>query len=120
MDTVVIDSPENSRYEIRVDGTTAGFAEYRLRGEILAVLHTEVDEAFQGQGLAGHLVRDMLADLRTRGLALHPYCPLVHRLVRKNLTAHLDLVPENDRERFRLPLTAEEPATEDGPPTFGD
>ncbi|GAA4523938.1 GNAT family N-acetyltransferase [Brachybacterium paraconglomeratum] len=118
MDTVVIDVPEESRYEIRVDGTTAGFAEYRLRGDILAVLHTEVDEAYQGQGLAGRLVRDMLADLRERGLQLHPYCPLVHRLVRKNLSAYLDLVPESARKAFRLPLTAEEPATEDGPPAF--
>lgn len=116
MDTVVIDNPESSRYEIRVDGTTAGFAEYRLHGEVLAVLHTEVDEASQGQGLAGRLVRDMLGDVRARGLRLHPYCPLVHRIIRKDLAAYLDLVPENARERFRLPRTAEEPATDDGPP----
>ncbi|MGO1226207.1 MAG: GNAT family N-acetyltransferase [Brachybacterium sp.] len=118
MDTVVIDSPENSRYEIRVDGTTAGFVDYRLRGEVLAAVHTEIDEAFQGQGLAGQLVRGMFADLRERGLQLHPYCPLVHRLIRKNLAEHLDLVPENARERFHLPLTAEEPASEDGPPAY--
>lgn len=118
MDTVVIDSPENSRYEIRVDGNTAGFAEYRQQGEVLAVLHTEVDAAYQGQGLAGRLVRDMLADLRERGLQLHPYCPLLHRLIRKNLADYLDLVPQSARKAFRLPPTAEEPATEDGPPAF--
>lgn len=118
MDTVVIDSPENSRYEIRVDGTTAGFVDYRVRGTILSAVHTEVEAAYQGQGLAGRLVRDMLTDLRERGLQLHPYCPLVHRMIRKDLSAYLDLVPHDARERFRLPATTDEPATEDGPPTY--
>lgn len=116
MDTAVIDSPENSRYELRADGALAGFADYRLRGEVIAVLHTEVDEAYQGQGLGGRLVREMLADIGERGLQLHPYCPLVHRTIRRDPEAYLDLVPESARERFRLPRTADEPATEDGPP----
>lgn len=118
MDTVVIDIPETSRFEIRVDGTTAGFIDYRLSGTILAAVHTEVDDAFQGRGLAGRLVRDMFTDLRERGLQLYPYCPLVHRMIRKDLSAYLDLVPQDARERFRLPATADEPATEDGPPDY--
>ncbi|APX32552.1 hypothetical protein BH708_07255 [Brachybacterium sp. P6-10-X1] len=116
MEPTVHDVPEASRYEIRVAGELAGFAEYRLRPGILAATHTEVDPAFQGQGLAGRLVREMLADVRERSLALHPYCPLVHRTIRKDLVSYLDLVPAEDRARFRLPATAEEPASEEGPP----
>lgn len=118
MDIAVLDSPESSRYEIRVEEAVAGFAEYRRKGDVLAVLHTEVDPAYQGRGLAGRLVRDMLADIRERGLQLHPYCPLVHRVIRKDLSSYLDLVPEQARRAFRLPLSSDESASEEGPPAF--
>lgn len=120
MVTIVQDRPDEERYEIRVDGQLAGFAAYRLSRDVISVLHTEIDPAFQGQGLAGQLVRDMLADIASRELGLYPFCPLVHRVIRKDLAAYLQLVPENARERFRLPATADEPASEDGPPPLTD
>lgn len=120
MEPIVQDAPEVSRYEIRVGDELAGFAEYRLRGGVLAATHTEVDPAFQGQGLAGRLVREMLADVRERSLGLHPYCPLVHSTIRKDLASYLDLVPAADRPRFRLPTSADEPASEEGPPPLAE
>lgn len=38
--------------------------------------HTEVDEAFEGRGLAGLLVREALADSIRKHLTLVPVCPL--------------------------------------------
>ena len=101
MTTTVADVPEASRYEIHVDGELAGFAEYRLEEGLIAFTHTEVDDAFEGQGLAGELVTFALGDARARGLAVHPFCPYVRSFIAKH-PEHLDLVPEADRARFDL------------------
>ena len=44
----VADASERERYELYVDGELAGFTEYKTRRGIIAFIHTEVDEAFQG------------------------------------------------------------------------
>ena len=120
MEPTVRDVPEASRYEIRLGDELVGVAEYRLRDGVLAATHTEVDPAVRGQGLAGRLVREMLADVRERSLGLHPYCSLVHRTIRQDLASYLDLVPAQDRRRFRLPATPEQPASEEGPPPLAE
>ncbi|MEU9290700.1 N-acetyltransferase [Streptomyces sp. NPDC048275] len=48
------------RCEILVDGTLAGFTEYRDRDEQRVFCHTEIDDAFAGQGLASVLVQQAL------------------------------------------------------------
>lgn len=100
-DIAVVDNADASRYEIRVDGVVAGYADYRDRGGAFAVNHTVTDPAFQGRGLASRLVRAMLDDLRARGVGILPYCPFV----RDYLARHpddLDLVPEGRRAQFDL------------------
>lgn len=75
---------ESSRYEIRVGDTLAGFAEIKLRdGEILFT-HTEVDPAFQGQGLASILAGEALADAAASGDTIVPYCPYIARHLERN------------------------------------
>lgn len=66
-----------SRYEIRSDDVLAGFAAFDLRPGSIRFLHTEVDPAFQGQGLAGTLAAAALADAAERGEAIVPLCPYI-------------------------------------------
>ena len=40
--------PESERYEAFVDGMVAGFAAYRLRDGEMVLVHTDVDDAFEG------------------------------------------------------------------------
>ena len=56
-----------NRYEILVDGELAGFARYRNDGDVVVFEHTEVDDRFQGQGLATEMVRTALDDVRAQG-----------------------------------------------------
>lgn len=102
-DVTVSDAPDASRFEIRVDGALAGFADYQLRdeGRTVAVTHTEVDEAYAGQGLAKQLATAALDQLREDGRALLPFCPFFSGFVRKN-PAYVDLVPADQRARFEL------------------
>ncbi|WP_175986746.1 GNAT family N-acetyltransferase [Microbacterium tenebrionis] len=75
---------ETSRYEIRVGDVLAGFAEYKERpGEILFV-HTELDPAFQGRGLAPVLAAQALADAVASGDTIVPYCPYIARYLKRN------------------------------------
>lgn len=71
------------RYEILVDGELAGFTEYRDRGEQRVFYHTEIDDAFAGQGLAFRLVQHALTDVRDTGHRAVPVCPYVAKFLTK-------------------------------------
>lgn len=76
-DITVTRDDEESRYEIRSDDVLAGFAVFDLRPGTIRFLHTEVDPAFQGQGLAGKLAAAALADATERGEVIVPLCPYI-------------------------------------------
>lgn len=100
-DTQVRNNTELSRYEILVGEEVAGFTEYAMHGEQIDLLHTEVDEKFTGRGLASELIRDLLDDVRERGLKAMPYCPFVRKFVGKH-SEYVDLVPVEHRDKFGL------------------
>lgn len=98
---VVVDNPEQQRYELRRDGVVAGFAQYRARPGLIAFIHTEVDDALEGQGLGGRLVSFALDDARRRQLAVLPFCPFVNGYIQRH-PEYVDLVPEAQRRQFDL------------------
>ena len=81
----VRDNPAQLRYElIDDDGDVIGEIRYRREPGAVALVHTEVDPAYEGQGLAGLLVEGALRDLRERGLRMIPICPYVHAWLRRH------------------------------------
>jgi len=100
-DTQVRDNEELSRYEILVGGTVAGFTEYAMHGKQLDLIHTEVEDGFEGQGVASNLISELLDDVRRRGLEAMPYCPFVRKFIAKH-DEYLDLVPAEHRAKFGL------------------
>jgi len=74
---VVVDAVERDRYEATVDGALAGILEYKVRRERIALIHTEVLPAYEGQGVASAIVRFALDDARRRGLLVIATCPYV-------------------------------------------
>ncbi|WP_204013307.1 GNAT family N-acetyltransferase [Sphaerimonospora thailandensis] len=80
----VADNPEESRYEIRVDGVLAGFADYRPRPGRIVITHTEIGEEFGGRGLGGTLVREALDSARAAGLTVTPLCGFVAEYIRRH------------------------------------
>jgi predicted GNAT family acetyltransferase len=92
-DTVieVRDNPDESRFEAYVDGHLAGISAYIVAHGTLNFVHTEVDDAFEGQGIASALVRQALDQLREReGLRVTASCPFVRGWMRKH-PEYLDL-----------------------------
>ena len=97
----VQDNPQQSRFEIHVDGALAGFTQYRLARDTISFTHTEVDDAYAGQGLAKILVTQALDAARDTGLRVLPFCPYVRRFISRHRD-YVDLVPEDQRARFDL------------------
>lgn len=97
----VADNAAGERYEIRVDGEPAGFLQYRLRPGLIELVHTEIDEEFEGRGLGSRLISFALDDARDRGLAVLPFCPFVNDYIRRH-RRYADLVPEGRRQDFEL------------------
>ncbi|WP_282692548.1 GNAT family N-acetyltransferase [Streptomyces sp. CC208A] len=75
---------ERHRYEILVDGVRAGLTAYRDRDDRRVFFHTEVDDAYAGQGLAGILVEQALNDVRASGMRIVPVCPYVAKFLKKH------------------------------------
>ena len=101
--TAVHDAPERDRFEIELDGEVVGFVEYRRRPGGLALLHTEIDESHEGEGLGGILLAGALDEARREGVPVLPYCPFVRAYVKRH-PQYLDLVPRERRADFRLPV----------------
>jgi uncharacterized protein len=98
----VIDVPERSRFEVRVDGDLAGYTEYRRRPDLIAFVHTLIDPSYEGQGLGSALVREALSAARSEGLSVLPFCPFVRGYIAGH-PEDLELVPEDMRAQFDLP-----------------
>nr|WP_277835591.1 GNAT family N-acetyltransferase [Rhodococcus sp. D2-41] len=70
-----------SRFEIHVDGTLAGHADYTLSGDVRDFNHTVTDPAFRGQGIAGKVVGHALDQTRADGLKIRASCSYVEKFV---------------------------------------
>jgi len=81
-ETVVTE--EAARFSITVDGVPAGFTEYQDRGGQRVFPHTEIDDAFQGRGLASILIGEALTATKAAGLRILPLCSAVARYVAKH------------------------------------
>ncbi|GAA0460818.1 GNAT family N-acetyltransferase [Streptomyces olivaceiscleroticus] len=72
------------RYEILVDGRSAGFTAYRDRDDRRVFFHTEIGDAFAGQGLASLLVQQALTDVRASRKRIVPVCPYVAKFLTRH------------------------------------
>ena len=73
MTAQIIHKPETHHFEARIDGR-AGFIAYRVGDGVMTLLHTEVDPALEGHGVAADLVRAALDHARANGLKIDPAC----------------------------------------------
>ncbi|MBO0853320.1 MAG: N-acetyltransferase [Nocardia sp.] len=73
------------RYEIYIDGTLAGYADYTETIEsdkrIRDINHTLTFPEFRGRGVAAQVVEYALADCRVGGFAVIPTCWYVEKYI---------------------------------------
>lgn len=100
-DVAVRDNPEETRFDVLVDGTAAGFSVYKDLGETQRIFyHTVVFDEFEGRGLASTLTHTALDTSIRAGHRIVAVCPYV----KKWLTLHHDFDDSVDavgREHLR-------------------
>jgi uncharacterized protein len=87
----IVDNEEARRFELWLGEELAGVMIYRSRPNALALIHTEVDPGFSGQGLGGKFVAAVLDQLRESEVKILPLCPFVSSYVERH-PEYLDLV----------------------------
>jgi hypothetical protein len=65
---------QDQRFVLELDGGVAELV-YRVNGNRLVLIHTEVPDELRGRGIAGRLVRAALARAADEGLTVVPLCP---------------------------------------------
>ena len=80
----VTDNAEERRYEGRAGEEVIGFIDYRLAPGLIRLLHAEVDQEVEGEGVGSLLVARALDDIRRRGLKVVPLCPFVLAFLKRH------------------------------------
>lgn len=97
MDAKVVHVPEIDRYEIRVNGETAGYAEYMGTDQVTVFTHTEIDDKYAGQGLADTLAREALDSIRNQGRGVLTLCPFIKGWIDRH-PEYADLLVEEETQ----------------------
>jgi len=106
MASVVRNNAARHRYELSDGEEVVAIEDYDVRGENIALVHTEVFAGHEGKGYARTLVEEVLADVRAQGLGVLPECPYVRKVIAEHPADYLDLVPSAVRAKFRLPAAS--------------
>jgi hypothetical protein len=75
------------RFEAVVEGGLCR-ADYRITGDVMRLVHTEVPYDLEGRGFAGAVVRGALDYSRANGLKVAPGCSYVRAYMRRHKETH--------------------------------
>ena len=84
--TDVVDEPERHRFRYTEDGIDARLV-YRVDGDRLTLVHTEVPEAISGRGIAGRLVHAAAERAARTGETVLPWCPYARQWLQDHWTS---------------------------------
>ena len=81
----VRDNPDDNRFEaVDESGVVAGISAYRRYEDRIVFTHTEVDDAFEGQGVGSALARTALDEVRASGHSAVPQCEFIRGWIDKH------------------------------------
>jgi len=84
-DTNVVNNEADGRYEAWRGEALTGFSEYTLSDGLITFTHTQVADAFEGQGVGSALIRGALDDVRAGpDRAVLPLCPFVEGFIQRH------------------------------------
>ena len=95
----VVHHPDQTRFELLVDGRHAGLVDYRPAGDSVILAHTEVGPGHEGEGLGGVLVKAALEGIREMGKTVIPTCPYAAAWIKRH-PEWADLVAPSMRAQF--------------------
>jgi uncharacterized protein len=87
----IVDVPERRRFEARLGPEVVGFTQYDTRSGEFAVLHTEIDPAYEGKGFGSRLAAGVVDAARGSGLKVVVRCPFISAYVRRHRADYPDI-----------------------------
>jgi len=72
------------RYQAWVGGQPAGVCEYEAQGGLVRLVHTQVEPAFEGQGVGSALARFALEDCRAHGRQVVAACTFIRDYIARH------------------------------------
>ena len=79
----IVNNKAHHRFELVVDGHLAA-AFYKIDGNVITFMHTEVPPDIRRQGIAARLIAGALADVRAHGWKFRTMCPFVTSYVERH------------------------------------
>ena len=79
----VRNNAERQQYELEIDGQLS-VLNYVRQGDTLILTHTGVPPSQRGRGVAAHLVKSALDDIRADNLRIRPMCSYVNSFLRRH------------------------------------
>ena len=85
---------EEQRFMLQLDDSEA-FIDYKIgKSGALYLIHTEVPDEMEGQGIGHKLVREALKIIESDDLKIIPLCPFVKSYLKEHLTDYEHLLAE--------------------------
>ncbi|MBK5720835.1 N-acetyltransferase [Dysgonomonas sp. Marseille-P4677] len=94
MEYNIIHNEEKSRFETEVEGLLS-LVDYRKRGNVFLVTHTEVPLRLEGRGIAAALTKALLDHIRKSGYKVCPICPYTKIYIQRH-PEYEDIVAEHE------------------------
>lgn len=89
----ITNNPQHMRFEMSLDDETA-FLEYRMKGNSIALMHTEVPGKLGGKGVASALAAYAFNYAKENGLPVVVYCPFVSTFLKRHPEYNSQLDPK--------------------------
>lgn len=91
MNAPIIDNAAEHRFEMRFAEDAVAAIYYRIDGDNVVMIHTDVPSEYAGQGLATRLARGAFALIRRSGRKAVLKCPFLGEFYRRH-PEHADIV----------------------------
>lgn len=75
--------PDKNRYELLLDGSVVGLANFSLSDGVVTIPHVETNPEHRGKDFAARLMHGVLDDIRERGQTVRPLCPYASAYMRR-------------------------------------
>jgi predicted GNAT family acetyltransferase len=82
--TPVKNNAYRHRFELDTDGKLSVVDYQNVDDETLALVHTEVDESLEGQGVGSHLVEGVLQYVEQNNLKIVAVCPFISTYLKRH------------------------------------
>ena len=84
MEYDLIDNEARKQYEIHVDNYIPRIEYIKAKGDKIYLTNTEVPPQLEGKGIGNALVKQVLEDIKIKGLTLMPLCPFVAMYIKRH------------------------------------